>query len=138
MLNPIAITMEDPIIHTDDYPFCSDCSCPCHDIQDGQYYRFICRPLLDGLMTAEEANRLYFGDNPLDTRSCMRADFRAASASYEQASEQRPTDDETDGQWVNGDEEDDETGTHAPGCRCSWCEPQEGLATQQCSDGSWW
>jgi hypothetical protein len=29
--------------------------------------------------------------------------------------------DETDGQWVNGDEEDDETGTHPPDCDCYYC-----------------
>jgi hypothetical protein len=62
MTNPIAIPMEDPIIHTDEHPFCSDVHCPCHDIQDGQYYELICKPLLGGLLTPEEANRLYFGE----------------------------------------------------------------------------
>jgi len=32
----------------------------------------------------------------------------------------------------------DQSGTHAPDCRCAWCEPQERNATTQCSDGSWW
>ena len=27
----IVIPMEDPIIHTDDHPYCCDLSCPCHD-----------------------------------------------------------------------------------------------------------
>jgi len=52
----------DPIIHTDEHPFCSDVHCSCHDIQEGPYYRLICRPLLNGLLTPEEANRLYFGE----------------------------------------------------------------------------
>ena len=51
-----------PIIHTDEHPFCSDVHCPCHDIQGPQYYELICQPLLGGLMTAEEANRLFFGE----------------------------------------------------------------------------
>jgi hypothetical protein len=90
MMNPIAIPYEpgDLLVHTDDHPFCSDCSCPCHDIQDGRYYELICKPYLAGLLTGSEANRLYFGDNPLDYLEGMRADFKAASAtlpSYEQA-----------------------------------------------------
>jgi len=52
----------DELIHTDEHPFCSDVSCPCHDIQEGPYYQLICQPLLAGLLTAEEANRLYFGE----------------------------------------------------------------------------
>jgi hypothetical protein len=120
MINPIVIACLDPIIHTEDRPFCGPNNnpdwqtCPCHNIQDGQYYRLICRPLLDGLMTSSEANRLYFGDNPLDALSGMRADFKAASATLPSY--------ESDGQWVNGDEEDDETGTHPPDCRCPWCD----------------
>src|SRR5258708_37121298 len=58
----IAVPCEDRMIHWEGHPFCSDCSCPCHDIQDGQYYELICQPLLGGLMTAAEANRLYFGE----------------------------------------------------------------------------
>lgn len=53
---------EDELVHTKEHPFCSDVHCPCHDVQDGPYYQLICRPLLGGLMTAEEANRLYFGE----------------------------------------------------------------------------
>jgi len=52
----------DELIHTDEHPFCSDVHCPCHDIQEEQYYRLIAQPLLGGLMTPEEANRLYFGE----------------------------------------------------------------------------
>jgi hypothetical protein len=40
--------------------------------------------------------------------------------------------------WQRHEAEQDETGTHAPDCRCSWCEPQERNATVQCADGSWW
>jgi len=120
---PIAIPMEDPIIHTPEHPFCGPNNnpdwqtCPCHDIQETQYYELICRPLLDGLMTAEEANRLYFGDNPLDSLSHDDIDqVEAYRREYEL----------------------DQSGTHAPDCRCAWCEPQERNATTQCSDGSWW
>ena len=28
---PYVVIMEDPIIHTDEQPFCSDPHCPCHD-----------------------------------------------------------------------------------------------------------
>lgn len=66
----IVIPMLDPIIHTDEHPYCDDLSCPCN------------------------ANVV--------------------------------------------DADQDETGTHAPDCRCSWCEPQERNATTQCADGSWW
>jgi hypothetical protein len=27
----IVIPMEDPLIHTDDHPYCDNLSCPCHD-----------------------------------------------------------------------------------------------------------
>lgn len=30
---PIAIPMEDPIIHTDERPICNDLTCPCHTQQ---------------------------------------------------------------------------------------------------------
>jgi hypothetical protein len=105
MMNPIAIPMEDPIIHTDDYPFCSDVHCPCHDIQDGQYYELIARPLLDGLMTADEANRLYFGEQPFPYLS---------------------HDDIDQGEAYRREYELDQSGTHAPNCRCFWCSVEEG------------
>jgi len=31
----IVIPMEDPLLHTDDHPYCDDLSCPCHDDQEG-------------------------------------------------------------------------------------------------------
>jgi len=84
MTNPIAIPMEDPIIHTDNMPFCGPDNnpdwqtCPCHDIQEGPYYELICRPLLDGLMTPEEANRLYFGEQAQErnaTQQCSNGSW---------------------------------------------------------------
>ena len=31
MTNPIAIPMEDELIHTDEHPYCDDPTCPCQD-----------------------------------------------------------------------------------------------------------
>jgi hypothetical protein len=68
MQHPITIICEDPIIHTTDRPFCGPDSnpewqtCPCHDIQEPQYYELIAQPLLAGELTPAEANRLYFGE----------------------------------------------------------------------------
>lgn len=49
------------LVHTDDHPFCSDIEgCPCHDDKDA-YNRYILSPLLAGLLTTDEALRLYVG-----------------------------------------------------------------------------
>lgn len=121
MQKPIAIPMEDPIIHTDEHPFCSDCSCPCHDIQDGQYYELIAKPLLGGLMTPEEANRLYFGELPL----------------YEQASEPTPLDYEAleDYEPYYGRAE-----AEADAANAAYYDQvaQERNATIQTQSGEWW
>lgn len=66
--NPIPIMVEDAILHTDEHPFCHDPSCPCHDVVTGDawqneaYLRLIARPLLDGLLTAEEATLIFFDE----------------------------------------------------------------------------
>ncbi len=50
----------DALIHTDAHPFCGDFTCPCyHDHERKQHY--VEEPLLDGLLTEEEADRIYAG-----------------------------------------------------------------------------
>ena len=124
MTTSIAIPMEDPIIHTDDYPFCSDVHCPCHDIQNGQYYELICRPLLDGLMTADEANRLYFGDDlpPYEEASKPTP---LTEQDYEDFSDYEPY-------YSRADQAADEATADY------YDEVQRRQETRQCSDGSWW
>jgi hypothetical protein len=61
MAQPIPIPYEegDEIIHTDDHLFCDDPTCPCHEENDSieQVQTWIS----DGLITAEDADRLYRG-----------------------------------------------------------------------------
>jgi hypothetical protein len=56
---PIAVPMEDELVHTDAHPLCSDATCPCHDDeillgQLGQAYAL-------GLLTAEAAGDVFIG-----------------------------------------------------------------------------
>jgi hypothetical protein len=54
----VVIRMEDEPIHTDTHPFCDDISCPCKE--DWQRINeHITEPLLAGLLTENEAIRLY-------------------------------------------------------------------------------
>jgi hypothetical protein len=54
----VVIRMEDEPIHTEEHPFCSDLHCPCHE--DWQNINeHITEPLRNGLMTDNEAIRLY-------------------------------------------------------------------------------
>lgn len=66
-VRPIIVPVEDPIIHTDEHPWCSDPTCPCHNVvgpnsNEEAYLQHIAYPLRDGLLTADEANRIYFGE----------------------------------------------------------------------------
>lgn len=63
----LVVTMEDAPLHTDEHPFCSDMTCPCHekfDFSTGFYcdYYFECVwvPYLLGLLTTQEALRIYY------------------------------------------------------------------------------
>ena len=62
------IPMLDEPVHTDERPWCRDASCPCHDVVTGDeyqneaYHRLIVRPLMAGLITATEANRIFFDE----------------------------------------------------------------------------
>jgi hypothetical protein len=121
----ISIPMEDPLVHTPEHPYCGPdtnpdwATCPCQADRERDL-REAWSVLADNDLRSE---RRAIGQEDYDEPG-MRADFRRAEAmlpSYEQASEPTPTDDETDGQWVNGDEEDDETGTHPPDCDYYYC-----------------
>ena len=58
------VLMEDEPLHTESSPFCSDERCPCHDTatNDELFAEYIERPIMDGLLTASEALRLYWGE----------------------------------------------------------------------------
>lgn len=52
----------DELIHTDETPYCTDESCPCHD--DAQLYgEYVLTPFMDGLQTFAEANELRWGEH---------------------------------------------------------------------------
>ena len=57
---PLLVLMEDPIIHTDDHPFCSiDPTCPCHE--DQELISEVAVAVEQGLLTPEEATQLIAG-----------------------------------------------------------------------------
>ncbi|MBV9706061.1 MAG: hypothetical protein JO125_01480 [Chloroflexi bacterium] len=60
--HPIAIPMEDPIIHTDQRPFCAFDpfeDCPCHE--DPILIDHVADQVTDGLLTPSEATRVVSG-----------------------------------------------------------------------------
>lgn len=61
---PLVIQYEagDELIHTDEHPYCDDPACGCHVLIDDleTYDRYINDPLLDGLLTQDEAARLFW------------------------------------------------------------------------------
>lgn len=64
---PALVPCEDEPTHTDEHPWCSDPKCPCHEVVTDEhmnevYHRFIAGPLLAGLITAKEANRIFFDE----------------------------------------------------------------------------
>lgn len=57
---PVIEEYEPVLPHSDHTPFCDDESCPCHT--DGEVVREeIITPFFDGLLTADEAMRLFHG-----------------------------------------------------------------------------
>ncbi len=57
---PLLVLMEDPILHTDDHPFCSiDPTCPCHE--DQALISEVAVAVEQGLLTQEEATQLIAG-----------------------------------------------------------------------------
>jgi len=64
----LVVTMEDEKLHNDDHPFCNDLTCPCHRVIDGwnftpYYQEYIQEPIDSGLLTYDEAMRIYHGDH---------------------------------------------------------------------------
>lgn len=59
--DPIVIFVEeDDLLHTEDYPFCSDDpSCPCHE--DPERIAAVAEALVRGELTAEEATSFVAG-----------------------------------------------------------------------------
>lgn len=56
------VPMEDRMIHSDDHPFCGDATCPCrNDIE--LFNEFINEPVLNGLLTTEEALRILWNEH---------------------------------------------------------------------------
>ncbi len=62
---PIMYRANDPILHDEAHPFCDDMSCECHNrrIAENQeaFEHCIGNPLMAGLLTVDEAQRLYHG-----------------------------------------------------------------------------
>ena len=58
------VPCEDGLLHTESSPFCADERCPCHDTAtNGELFaEYIEQPVMDGLLTASEALRLYWGE----------------------------------------------------------------------------
>ena len=57
---PLLVLMEDPIIHTDDHPFCgTDPTCPCH--RDPALLAAVDEAVEQGLITQEEATLMIEG-----------------------------------------------------------------------------
>ncbi len=59
---PIIYRAQDRVIHTDSTPYCDDPCCGCHVLLNNleTYDRHIEQPLEDGLLTTEEAHRIYW------------------------------------------------------------------------------
>lgn len=58
-MNPIGIPMEDPIIHSDESPFCYDSTCGCHE--DETLIGEIAAQVEAGTLTAEEDTNIVSG-----------------------------------------------------------------------------
>lgn len=58
----LIVWLEDPIIHDEQHPFCSDDSCPCHEDSD-LMDEYIIKRLDSGLISNAEAVRLYWDGN---------------------------------------------------------------------------
>ncbi len=58
--HPLIVLMEDPIIHTDDHPFCGiDPTCGCHE--DPELIAEVNEAVEQGLITPEEATLMIQG-----------------------------------------------------------------------------
>lgn len=50
----------DFVLHADQHPFCDDETCPCHE-DEQSLNELLSQPVLDGVLTADEAHRLFTG-----------------------------------------------------------------------------
>lgn len=57
--HPIRFSMEDPLIHTADHPFCADPTCP--DKEDSELLAEVVQLVEDGLLTPDEATNYVMG-----------------------------------------------------------------------------
>lgn len=55
----VPVILVDFIIHDEAHPFCDDPDCPCHG--DPETFKLVDRPYKDGLLTSQEAERLFLG-----------------------------------------------------------------------------
>src|SRR5258708_38758226 len=60
---PFVVPMEDTILHTDAYPFCSDPACPRHE--DQELIMQVAQAVEKGLRTSEADTQLVQGQNVL-------------------------------------------------------------------------
>jgi len=56
---PIPISLEEKLVHTDDFPFCFDDTCLCHE--DQTLIQPVAQAVEDGLLTPEEATLFISG-----------------------------------------------------------------------------
>ncbi len=57
--HPIVIPMEDELLHTQQYPFCSGQTCPCKE--DSELLSEVAQAVEQGLLTPDEATRTVLG-----------------------------------------------------------------------------
>lgn len=57
---PLVVLMEDDLIHTDEHPYCSDRTCPCHRNSELDL-EYLVLPWFDGFMTSDETLHLFRG-----------------------------------------------------------------------------
>ncbi len=59
-MDPILIPMEDDLVHTSEYPFCSDGTCGCHE--DETLIGEIAAQVEAGILTPEQATDIVAGN----------------------------------------------------------------------------
>jgi hypothetical protein len=59
-MEPIAIPMEDDLLHTSDHPFCADSSCGCHE--DETLIQEVAAQVEGGALTPQQATDLVAGN----------------------------------------------------------------------------
>lgn len=57
---PLVIPCEDPLLHTDGFPFCSDMTCPCH-LDRALIREHLIEPRREGLLAWYDERRIWRG-----------------------------------------------------------------------------